>query len=44
MLRVINKVISEAEGEASRFDQLLVEYSKTPEVTRQDLDAVQLMK
>ena len=37
------KVISEAEGEASRFDQLLVEYSKSPEVTRQRLylDAVQ---
>ena len=37
------KVISEAEGEASRFDQLLFEYSKSPEVTRQRLylDAVQ---
>ncbi len=37
------KVISEAEGEASRFDQLLSEYSKSPEVTRQRLylDAVQ---
>ena len=37
------KVISEAEGEASRFNQLLVEYSKSPEVTRQRLylDAVQ---
>ena len=37
------KVISEAEGEASRFDQLLFEYSKSPQVTRQRLylDAVQ---
>ena len=37
------KVISEAEGEASRFDQLLIEYKKSPEVTRKRLylDAVQ---
>ena len=37
------RIISEAEGEASRFDQLLVGDSKSPEVTRQRLylDAVQ---
>ena len=29
------KVIANAEGEASRFRQILVEYSKAPEVTRQ---------
>jgi membrane protease subunit HflK len=31
------KVIAEAEGEAQRFENLLVEYSKAPEVTRQRL-------
>ena len=37
------KVIAEAEGEATRFDQLLKEYSKAPDVTRKRLyiDAVQ---
>ncbi len=37
------KVIAEAEGEATRFDQLLSEYSKAPDVTRKRLyiDAVQ---
>ena len=30
-------MIAEATGDASRFDQLLVEYSKAPEVTRQRL-------
>ena len=37
------KVIAEAEGEATRFDQLLREYSKAPDVTRKRLyiDAVQ---
>ena len=37
------KVIAEAEGEATRFDQLLNEYSKAPDVTRKRLyiDAVQ---
>ena len=31
------EVIAEATGNASRFDQLLVEYQKAPEVTRQRL-------
>ena len=37
------KVIAEAEGEATRFDQLLKEYTKAPNVTRKRLyiDAVQ---
>ena len=37
------KVISEATGEATRFDQLLAEYKKSPDVTRERLylDAVQ---
>ena len=37
------KVIAAAEGEATRFDQLLKEYSKAPDVTRKRLyiDAVQ---
>ncbi|WP_045857417.1 FtsH protease activity modulator HflK [Teredinibacter purpureus] len=37
------KVIAEAEGEAKRFEYLLAEYKKAPEVTRQRLylDAVQ---
>jgi len=37
------KVIAEAEGEALRFDQLLNEYAKAPDVTRKRLyiDAVQ---
>ena len=37
------KVIAEAEGEATRFDQLLSEYKKSPDVTRERLylDAVQ---
>ena len=37
------KVIAEAEGEATRFDQLLKEYSNAPDVTRKRLyiDAVQ---
>ncbi len=37
------RVIAEAMGEANRFDKLLVEYLKAPEVTRQRLyiDAVQ---
>ena len=37
------KVIAEAEGEATRFDQLLNEYAKAPDVTRKRLyiDAVQ---
>ena len=37
------KVVAEAEGEANRFEQLLAEYSKAPEVTRQRLylDAIQ---
>jgi len=37
------KVIAEAEGEAKRFEYLLAEYRKAPEVTRQRLylDAVQ---
>ena len=37
------KVIAEAEGEATRFDQLLKEYTKAPNVTRTRLyiDAVQ---
>jgi len=30
-------VIAKAEGEASRFEQLLTEYSKAPEVTRKRL-------
>ena len=32
-----DKVIAQAEGEASRFDQLYKEYSKAPEVTRKRL-------
>ena len=37
------QVIAEAEGEARRFEQLLVEYQKAPEVTRERLyiDALQ---
>jgi len=37
------QVIAQAEGEASRFEQLLVEYTKAPEVTRERLyiDAMQ---
>lgn len=37
------QVIAEADGEAQRFEQLLAEYSKAPEVTRQRLylDAVE---
>ena len=37
------KVIVEAEGEAERFEKLLAEYQKAPEVTRERLylDAVQ---
>ena len=31
------KVIAEAEGEAARFDQILAEYRKAPEVTRKRL-------
>jgi len=31
------EVIARAQGEAERFDQLLVEYKKAPEVTRQRL-------
>ena len=38
-----DKVIAEAEGQAQRFEKLLVEYEKAPEVTRQRLyiDTVQ---
>ena len=32
-----DKVIAQAEGEASRFDQLYKEYNKAPEVTRKRL-------
>lgn len=37
------KVVAEAEGQAQRFDQLLAEYSKAPQVTRKRLylDAMQ---
>jgi membrane protease subunit HflK len=37
------QVIAQAQGEAQRFEQLLVEYQKAPEVTRQRLyiDAMQ---
>jgi membrane protease subunit HflK len=37
------RVVANAEGEASRFKQVLVEYNKAPEVTRQRmyLDTVQ---
>ena len=31
------RVIAKAEGEASRFEQLLAEYQRAPEVTRQRL-------
>jgi membrane protease subunit HflK len=39
------QVIAQAQGEAQRFEQLLVEYQKAPEVTRQRLyiDAMQEM-
>jgi membrane protease subunit HflK len=39
------QVIAQAQGEAQRFEQLLVEYQKAPEVTRQRLyiDAMQAM-
>ena len=38
-----DQVIARADGEAQRFEQLLTEYSKAPEVTRERLyiDAVQ---
>ncbi|HET8711043.1 MAG TPA: FtsH protease activity modulator HflK [Spongiibacteraceae bacterium] len=38
-----DQVVARAEGEAARFDKLLVEYKKAPEVTRQRLyiDAIQ---
>ncbi len=38
-----DQVVARAEGEAARFEKLLVEYKKSPEVTRQRLyvDAVQ---
>lgn len=32
-----NEVIARAEGEASRFNQLLVEYKKSPQITRERL-------
>ena len=37
------RVVADAEGEAERFDKLLAEYQKAPEVTRQRLylDAMQ---
>ena len=39
------KVIAEAEGEATRFDQLLKEYSKALDVTRKlHIDAVQSVR
>jgi membrane protease subunit HflK len=39
------QVIAQAQGEAQRFEQLLVEYQKAPEVTRQrlNIDAMQAM-
>jgi membrane protease subunit HflK len=41
--RLQGRVVANAEGEASRFKQVLVEYNKAPEVTRQRLylDTVQ---